>query len=173
MKRLIIVLAACGGSAAPGPYGWWNVGDEKAAEDLRGAALKLAPDQMIVVSGKLVATRACPTTVTGTRLAITGCGPRVEATLDGDRLVFDKGFTATRAGAARIKEIEATIAASDPDACDRARRCYRVAWPALGLELREDFDFGPGPSNDQCQQMHATFRDKLVQAGKPVPDACK
>jgi hypothetical protein len=176
MRQLLLVLlvvSACskGGGSSP-VFGWWEVPDVEAAEDLRGGAMKLEPATLTVVDRESrVMIRSCKTEVSGTRVTITGCGPGGDATFEGGKIRFAQGYELTRASAARAKELDA-IVAREAGACTKARACYREAWPLLGREVNEEFDFGPGPASDVCRKMLAGFIDDLNAAGKPIPPGC-
>lgn len=159
---------ATSSAAAPaGAYGWWLVGDGAGAEDIRGGYVKLEPARMAIVGkDRRVASRTCKTRIEGAKVTITGCGPSMTGTLDGDRLDFGT-FAMTRVPAAQTRELDA-LALRGADACNRARACYREAWPALGRKVDEESDFGPGPSASTCQNMLAAFADELRKAGKPL-----
>jgi hypothetical protein len=161
---------------APGtPYGWWRVPDVEAAEDLRGGAMKLTPHEMTIVTKQgRAAVRTCETTMTGRsvlEVTISGCGPATTAKLVGDELEFGPGFVAARATADEIAKLE-QAAKQSSDVCDRARACYRLAWPELGRKLDENADFGPGPAKDVCQALIERAAADLAGAGKRVPPPC-
>lgn len=155
-------------ASSTGVYGWWDVADVEGAEDLRGGALEIQADHLGFVSKdrKQSGSRACPATVDGATVTITGCGPALTGTLTGDTLDFQR-FTAKRTAPSRVAELVALVKSS-ADICDHARRCYRYAWPALGRTPNEDFDFGPGPSSDTCKNMLTGIADELRTAGKPL-----
>lgn len=155
-------------AAAPaGAYGWWLVGDDAGAQDLRGGHVKLEPERMAVVAkDRSVVSRTCKTQIDGAKVTISGCGPSMTGALDGDRLDFGR-FAMTRVSAAQTGELDA-LTRRGADVCHRARACYREAWPALGRMVDEESDFGPGPSAGTCQNMLAAFADELRKAGKPL-----
>lgn len=156
-------------------YTWWDIPDVEAAEDLRGGAMKLGPDRMVMVTkdGK-VAIRSCKVAVTGRSaidVTITGCGPETTAQLVDGQLQLAQGFTATRTNAETVAKLE-ELAKGGGDTCERARACYRLAWSALGRTVDEAKDVGPSLTADACADKLAEFAKELQAANKRVPASC-
>lgn len=156
-------------------YTWWDIPDVEAAEDLRGGAMKLGPERMVMVTkdGK-VAIRSCKVLVTGRSridITITGCGPETTAKLVDGQLELAQGFTMTRTNAETVAKLE-ELAKGGGDTCERARACYRLAWPALGRTVDEAKDVGPGLTADACASKLEEFAKELRDADKRVPAPC-
>lgn len=162
------------GFGPAGPFGWWSVPDVEAAEDLRGGSLRFAPDSVGIVSAnsKIVASRPCKTIVQGDSIAVTGCGPLFSGTLAGGQITVAAGYTLTRAPATSVGQLDTLLAGAVKD-CERARACYRAAYPLLGRVQNEAFDFSVGPTGDTCVNLVLGLADDVRQANLQVPPACK
>ena len=182
-----LMLVACAGDkqpaaepAAPAPvpgfFGWWEIPDIDAAQDARGGAMRLAADEIGNISKEgRVAVLACRTEITGATATITGCGPAVTLTLDGDRLAISYGFTATRATAARATELDQILAAKRPaaDACDHALACMRDAGPLLQTTFDPKFELGDPPSPSRCADTTSSIVMLLGERKQTVPASCQ
>ena len=178
---LVVLFAGCGPAAPaakPAPpasaspwAGWWEVDEVDDAGVLGGAAIRLGSEPCYVVMPTIPAYEVCHATIAGSRLTVTGIGQDAAANLVADRISFDGGFGAHRAGEARSTELEAIIPAVK-ESCDRARTCYRVAVAVLGIENREATDFGPLLRSDACANIITNLVSDIQEAGKSVPDEC-
>jgi hypothetical protein len=190
LASCLVVLAACSNpappatpapaptppSAAGGFFGWWEIPDIDAADDARGGAMLISPEQISNISkhGR-VTVLACHTEVSGTSATITGCGPPVTLTLDNDRLTLSYGFDATRATPARAAELDEVLAVKRPpaDACDRALACLRDAGPLLHTTFDPVVELGDPPNPTHCADTVASVTTLLTERKQTVPVTCQ